>query len=87
MNFTYMTRSSRGVPRLALAGALALSMGCDTNKLVEVEDPSALRPDQVNNAASVPGLINGAFRQFVGGYSGFAAAPASPATRPSTGCA
>jgi len=71
MNFANFTKSRRGIPRLALAGAFALSIGCDTNKLVEVEDPSALRPDQVNNAASVPGLVNGAFRQFIGGYSGF----------------
>lgn len=74
MTLTYIylsiAKSRRGVPRLALAGALALSIGCDTNKLVEVEDPAALRPDQVANAAAVPALVNGAFRQFLGGYSG-----------------
>jgi hypothetical protein len=71
MTLTYIATSRRGVPRLALAGALALSIGCDTNKLVEVEDPAALRPEEVINAAAVPALVNGAFRQFVGGYSGF----------------
>ncbi len=72
MNFTHTTKSRRGIPRLALASALALSIGgCDTNKLVEVEDPAALRPDQLETAAAVPFLINGALRQFQGGYSGF----------------
>lgn len=72
MNFTHITKSSRRIPRLALASALALSIGgCDTNKIVEVEDPAALRPDQVANAAAIPALINGAFRQLIGGYSGF----------------
>lgn len=72
MNFTHITKSRRGIPRLALAGAFAVSIGgCDTNKIVEVEDPAALRPEQVNNAAAIPALVNGAFRQFLGGYSGF----------------
>ena len=72
MNFTYTTMSRRGFPRLALAGALAFSIaGCDTNKIVEVEDPAALTPEEVNNAAAIPALVNGAFRQFLGGYSGF----------------
>jgi len=72
MNFTHTTKSRRGIPRLALASALALSIGgCDTNKIVEVEDPAALRPDQVATAAAIPFLINGALRQFQGGYSGF----------------
>jgi hypothetical protein len=70
MNLTHIAKSRRGTPRLALAGALALAIGCDTDKLVEVEDPAALRPDQVQNAAAVPALVTGAFRQFQGGYSG-----------------
>ena len=72
MNFTNIMKSRRGIPRLALAGALAVSIaGCDTNEIVAVEDPAALRPEEVNNAAAIPALIQGAFRQFVGGYSGF----------------
>jgi hypothetical protein len=52
--------------------ALALPLvACDTDKLVEVEDPAARRPEDLNNAGAVPALVQGAFRQFVGGYSGF----------------
>jgi len=52
--------------------ALALPLvACDTDKIVEVEDPAARRPEDLNNAGSVPALVQGAFRQFVGGYSGF----------------
>jgi len=62
----------RPLPAILLAGALTLPMAaCDTDELVAVEDPAQLRPEEVNNAAAVPALVNGAFRQFVGGYSGF----------------
>jgi starch-binding outer membrane protein, SusD/RagB family len=62
----------RSLPRLLVAMALALPLvACDTDKLVEVEDPAARRPEDLNNAAAVPALVQGAFRQFVGGYSGF----------------
>jgi hypothetical protein len=70
MNITHIAKSCRGLPRLALAGAVALSMGCDTDALVEVEDPSALRPEEVFSPAAVPSLVAGAYRQFQGGYSG-----------------
>lgn len=62
----------RTLPSLVLAGALAISIaGCDTDELVAVQDPGALRPEDLNNAGAVPALVAGAFRQFVGGYSGF----------------
>jgi starch-binding outer membrane protein, SusD/RagB family len=62
----------RSLPRLLVAMALALPLvACDTDKLVEVEDPAARRPEDLNNAGAVPALVQGAFRQFVGGYSGF----------------
>lgn len=70
MNLSYIVPRRRGRTWLALAGALALSVGCDTNDLVDVDDPAALRPDEVLNAGAVPALVNGAFRQFLGGYSG-----------------
>lgn len=55
-----------------LGGVLALPLAaCDTDQLVAVEDPGALRPEDLNNLGAVPALVNGAFRQFVGGYSGF----------------
>jgi hypothetical protein len=67
-----MGRGARVLPRLALVASVALlASACDTNKLVEVTDPSRLQPGDLNNAGAVPALVNGAFRQFIGGYSGF----------------
>jgi starch-binding outer membrane protein, SusD/RagB family len=63
-------KGARALPRIALAAALILGAGCDTNKLVEVQNPATLRPEDLNNLGAVPALVNGAFRQFVGGYSG-----------------
>jgi hypothetical protein len=60
----------RALPRIALVAALIAAAGCDTNSIVEVEDPASLRPEDLNNLGAVPALVNGAFRQFVGGYSG-----------------
>jgi tetratricopeptide (TPR) repeat protein len=55
-----------------MAGALALAVaGCDTDEIVRVSDPAQLRPEDLNNAGSVPALVNGATRQFIGGYDGF----------------
>ena len=62
----------RRFPRLIVAFALALPLAaCNTDKLVTVEDPAARRPEDLNNSGAVPALVQGAFRQFVGGYSGF----------------
>jgi starch-binding outer membrane protein, SusD/RagB family len=62
----------RSLSRLLVAMALALPLAaCDTDKIVEVEDPATRRPEDLNNAGAVPALVQGAFRQFVGGYSGF----------------
>lgn len=62
----------RPLPGLLGVGALALSLGaCDTDRLVQVSDPARLSPEEIDNASAVPALINGALRQFVGGYSGF----------------
>src|SRR5687767_14182429 len=71
MNLTYIPKSRWRAPRLALAGALALSFGCNTDEIVSVDDPSALRPEELQTAGAVPALVAGALRQFVGGYSGF----------------
>ncbi|MEO5588575.1 MAG: hypothetical protein ABIS03_03225, partial [Gemmatimonadaceae bacterium] len=65
-----MGRGSRYRVLLALALSLPVA-ACNTDKLVEVEDTARLRPEDLNNAAAVPALVNGALRQFVGGYSGF----------------
>ena len=72
MNHILSGKGLRILPNVILAGVLSLSVGaCDTDKIVEVRDPAALRPEDLNNLGAVPQLVNGAFRQFVGGYSGF----------------
>jgi hypothetical protein len=62
---------ARALPRLALAVVAIGFSACNTDKLVKVSDPATLRPADLNNLGSVPALVNGAFRQFIGGYSGF----------------
>jgi hypothetical protein len=64
-------KGARALPRLALAAFALAGSACDTNKLVQVSDPATLRPGDLDNLGSVPALVNGAFRQFIGGYSGF----------------
>lgn len=67
-----MGKRLRSLPHLLVAVALVLPLSaCDTDKLVEVEDTAARRPEDLNNAGAVPALVQGALRQFVGGYSGF----------------
>lgn len=63
----------RPLPKLLFAAAMALPLaGCmDTDEIVAVEDPEQLRPEDLNNIGAVPALVNGALRQFVGGYVGF----------------
>lgn len=66
-------RGLRALGGMLLAAALALPItGCDTDKLVAVEDPAQLRPEDLGGAGAVPALVAGALRQFTGGYSGFA---------------
>lgn len=56
---------------LLLAGASLIALGgCNTDELVSVTDPNQLRPSDLTNASSIPALVQGAIRQFVGGYSG-----------------
>lgn len=65
-------RGLRALGGMLLAAALALPIGgCDTDKLVAVEDPGELRPEDLGGAGAVPALVAGALRQFTGGYSGF----------------
>ena len=71
MTNTLRGRGARALSSLALAAVAIAGSACDTNKLVQVTDPAAQRPGEVDNIGSVPALVNGAFRQFVGGYSGF----------------
>ncbi len=66
-------RALRGLPRLLLLAAMVTLpvAACDTDELVAVVDPEQLRPDDLTGLAAVPALVNGALRQFQGGYSGF----------------
>ena len=61
----------RALSRLLFVGAFAgLLAGCDTDKLVKVEDPAQLEPTATATAGAVPALVNGALRQFEAGYAG-----------------
>jgi hypothetical protein len=60
----------RALSGFILASGTVLA-GCSTDKLVTVTDPTYLSPGSIDNAASVPGLIQGALVQLQGGYSGF----------------
>lgn len=72
MNHIYRRKGLRTLPTLLAPVVLAISIaGCNTDKLVEAQNPAALRPEDLNNPAAVPQLVNGALRQFIGGYSGF----------------
>ena len=66
------SRAGRALQRASLAAVLVFAGGaCNTDKLVEVEDPAALRPEDLGGAGAVPALVAGALRQFIGGYDGF----------------
>jgi Tetratricopeptide repeat len=71
MNHIIKRRGVTALPRVLFAGAFAgMLAGCDTDKLVKVEDPAQLQPGATATAAAVPALVNGAVREFEAGYSG-----------------
>jgi hypothetical protein len=71
MNNILRWKGSRTLPRLVFAGVIALSLaGCNTDEIVQVEDPAQLQPDATESPAAVPALVAGAVRTFEGGYSG-----------------
>ena len=70
MNHILRKPGLRALSGLILASGTLLA-GCNTDKLVTVSDPTLLTPGNIENAASVPGLIQGAQVELVGGYSGF----------------
>ena len=72
MSLFYNGRGLRALPRLAIAAVMALPLAaCNTDEIVAVTDPERLRPEDLTGLAAVPALVNGALRQFGGGYSGF----------------
>ncbi|MGI9044083.1 MAG: hypothetical protein ACR2GK_08165 [Gemmatimonadaceae bacterium] len=72
MNFFNNGGGLRALPRLLLVATLALPIvACDTDEIVATVNPEELRPEDLTGLAAVPALVNGALRQFSGGYSGF----------------
>lgn len=72
MKYFLRGKGYRTLPVLILTAALAIPIaGCNTDKLVEVQDPSGVTPDGFNNPSALPAAVAGAYRQFIGGYSGF----------------
>ena len=71
MNHISGGRGKPALSRLLFVGICASSLvGCNTDKLVKVEDPAQLQPGATATAGAVPALVNGALRQFEAGYSG-----------------
>ena len=72
MNFSHtFGKGLRPLPRTLIAGSFALTLGaCSLDDILEVRDPEQVTPTQVENAESVPFLVNGAIRTFYGAYSG-----------------
>jgi tetratricopeptide (TPR) repeat protein len=72
-----LRNSTRGrghwpLPRLFALGALATVglAGCDTESLLNVDDPEFATPISLSNPAAIPTLIAGAIGDFQAGYSG-----------------
>lgn len=71
MPFTLRGMRTRAIPGLATASLLAAVAGCNTDKLVAVDNPNSLQPEAVATAGATPALIQGAVFLFRGGYSGY----------------
>lgn len=65
-------RGLRALPRLAWAGTLlALPLAaCDTESILEVNDPSFATPETLSNERALPVLVAGALSDFQIAYSG-----------------
>lgn len=69
---THMTRNARSQDRRALAGlgrlasavALTALMACSPDQILEVEDPDVVRPEAVQDSASLPAVLAGAVGNF-----------------------
>lgn len=65
-------RGRRPLPRLIAVGAIAAVglAACDTESLLEVNDPEFASPISLNNPAALPTLVAGAIGDFQVAYSG-----------------
>ncbi len=70
MTESFAGRGARALPKVVLAAAVLAGVACNTDKVVAVTDPATVRPADLTTAGAIPALANGAFRQFIGGYSG-----------------
>src|SRR5512146_1232285 len=60
-----------GVARLVLAlGSVGAIAGCDTNKLLNVDDPEILTPETLSDPGALPTLYNATISDFQNSYSG-----------------
>jgi len=68
---TFLGSGLRPISRLLAIGALSVPLAaCSLDDILHVRDPAQVTPEDLDNAASVPFLVNGAIRQFYGSYSG-----------------
>jgi starch-binding outer membrane protein, SusD/RagB family len=68
---TFLGKGLRPISRLLAVGAVSLPLAaCSLDEILEVRDPAQVTPSDVDNAQSIPFLVNGAIRQFYGSYSG-----------------
>lgn len=63
-------RGRRALPRLACLGLALAVAGCDTDELLEVEDPTFASPESLDNPAGLATLYAGALGDFQIAYSG-----------------
>jgi starch-binding outer membrane protein, SusD/RagB family len=69
MNRFWSGAGRRAFPRLALALGVTLA-ACDTERLLEVDEPSYATPESLRNEAGIPVLYAGALGDFQVGMSG-----------------
>src|SRR6185436_635776 len=69
----FMTSSRFGRIRLAGLAVTAAALACNTDRILQVNDPDVARPDALQGAAALPTLRNGAIGNFGNAYNGGAA--------------
>jgi hypothetical protein len=71
MRERFFTRGHRlTTARLGVVVAAAVLIGCDTDRILQVEDPDVARPEALQGAAALPTLRAGAIGNFGVAYNG-----------------